>query len=156
MGDMEYSNPMSPDKGADIFESPIAEESAQTVPRAHGSTPTRKGATTSATAGGTAAGRAFVQARFSDLGSARKLLTTYKTAQFVVIEDISLAITFRLIQFIILIYAVMMLLYWHEYNVLHTTRSINNQFAVMSPFTGNTEEFCSGAGISGSDYVRIL
>ena len=106
--------------------------------------------------GGTAKGRAFVQARFSDLGGVRKIFTTYKTAQYVVIEDISLAVIYRVIQLIVLIYAVIMLMYWHEYNVMHETKSTNNQYAAMNSFTGNTEEFCSGAGVSGSDYVRIL
>ena len=69
--------------------------------------------TTSATVG-IAKGRAFVQARFSDLGGVRKIFTTYKTAQFVVIEDISLAVIYRMIQLIVLIYAVMMCMYWHE------------------------------------------
>jgi hypothetical protein len=133
---MKFENPLS--------DGPIEAESA-----------TRQGATTSAT-GGTAKGRAFVQARFSDLGGVRKIFTTYKTAQYVVIEDISLAVIYRVIQLIVLIYAVMMLMYWHEYNVMHETKSTNNQYAAMNAFTGHTEEFCSGAGVSGSDYVRIL
>ena len=98
----------------------------------------------SATAGGTARGRQFVQARTTDLSGARKLFTTYKTAQYVVIEDVSLAVIFRLIQFMVLVYAIMMLLYslyWHEYNVLQDVALFTNQFAKMQPFTGDAEDF---------------
>ena len=106
--------------------------------------------------GGTARGRQFVQARTTDLSGARKLFTTYRTAQYVVIEDVSLAVIFRLIQFMVLVYAIMMLLYWHEYNVLQDVASFTNQFAKMQPFAGDAEAFCKGAGVSGEDYVRIL
>ena len=102
--------------------------------------------------GGTARGRQFVQARTTDLSGARKLFTTYRTAQYVVIEDVSLAVIFRLIQFMVLVYAIMMLLYslyWHEYNVLQDVALFTNQFAKMQPFTGDAEDFCKDAGKFG-------
>ena len=105
------------------------------------STTRATGPSATAGSGGTARGRQFVQARTTDLSGARKLFTTYKTAQYVVIEDVSLAVIFRLIQFMVLVYAIMMLLYWHEYNVLQDVASFTNQFAKMQPFTGDAEDF---------------
>ena len=92
------------------FENPMSDEPIEVV----SATGLKLDTDELADRGGTAKGRAFVQARFSDLGGVRKIFTTFKTAQYVVIEDISLAVIYRMIQLIVLIYAVMMCMYWHE------------------------------------------
>ena len=51
-----------------------------------------------------AAGRTFVKARFSDLSKSGKLFTTYQTPRVCVIQDAGLAVTFRCMQFLVMIY----------------------------------------------------
>ena len=82
--------------------------------------------------GGVGKGKRFIQARYTDLSGFTKFFTTYQTAQFVVIEDISLAVTFKTVQFSVLIYGVMLLLYYHEYQELFDLKHCHGIFMKLN------------------------